>query len=101
MGTQPDEHEYNWYDPHDEIIHDDSLHALRETFRSQPFDPRCGRHPSEIPVYVDYARDYGLSPDAYVRQYEGTYNHENGHFLCDECYIAAGMPSSPTGWKCP
>lgn len=32
---------------------------------------------------------------------EGTMNYENGHFLCNACYIKAGMPSSPTGWKCP
>lgn len=37
----------------------------------------------------------------YVRQEEGTYNRENEHFLCDECYIKAGQPSSPSGWKCP
>lgn len=32
---------------------------------------------------------------------EGTLNTENGHFLCNACYIAAGMPSSPSGWRCP
>lgn len=42
-----------------------------------------------------------LSSDDYVWQEEGTLNRQNGHFLCDDCYIAAGMPTSPTGWVCP
>jgi hypothetical protein len=28
----------------------------------------------------------------YVRREEGTFNRENGHFLCDRCYISHGMP---------
>lgn len=32
---------------------------------------------------------------------EGTLNRENGHFLCNMCYIKAGMPTSPSGWTCP
>lgn len=32
---------------------------------------------------------------------EGTYNKKNGHFVCTECYIEMGMPSSPTGWIAP
>lgn len=28
----------------------------------------------------------------YVRAEDGTYNRENGHFLCDKCYLRAGMP---------
>lgn len=43
----------------------------------------------------------GESADEYVKREEGTYNHNNGHFLCDGCYIKAGMPSSPSGWICP
>jgi len=39
--------------------------------------------------------------NAYVRRGEGTYNAENGHFLCTPSYIDAGMPSSKTGWKAP
>lgn len=39
----------------------------------------------------------------WVRQNEGTYNAKNGHFLCDECYIAAGQPSlpAPARWVAP
>jgi hypothetical protein len=28
---------------------------------------------------------------------EGTYNPINGHFLCDQCYIEAGMPVGENG----
>jgi hypothetical protein len=41
------------------------------------------------------------SADEYVKGEEGTYNEENGHFLCDNCYIVAGCPSSPFGWIAP
>jgi hypothetical protein len=37
----------------------------------------------------------------FVRKEEGTFNQENGHFLCDPCYIKAGQPSSSSGWVCP
>ena len=64
-------------------------------------DPKCGRTPAEIDVYVIYAKEENVTPDEYVWDQEGTLNTENGHFLCDECYIKAGQPSSPSGWKCP
>jgi hypothetical protein len=32
---------------------------------------------------------------------EGTMNWDNGHFLCTQGYIEAGMPGSPTGWTAP
>lgn len=67
----------------------------------KPYDPRCERLAVDIPDVVYYAGLEELTPNDWVRQEEGTYNPANGHFLCDECYIAAGMPSSPTGWKCP
>lgn len=95
-----------------------------------PFDPNCRRHPEQIPGYQPFAideyehnRQQGLESGvgaakawhelsdaerteamrAYVAYNEGTYNPDNGHFLCDECYIAAGMPSAPglKGWVCP
>jgi hypothetical protein len=37
----------------------------------------------------------------YVIANEGTYNRVSGHFLCDTCYIKAGIPTSPLGWVCP
>jgi hypothetical protein len=42
-----------------------------------------------------------MTPDDFVREEEGTFNRSNGHFLCTDCYIAAGMPSSPEGWVAP
>lgn len=61
----------------------------------------CGQSPDQISEYIDAAHDEGVTPDDYVRTDEGTYNPTNGHFLCTDCYIAAGMPSAPKGWKAP
>lgn len=67
----------------------------------------CGKFPEELPCYADEVRhSTGREPTDeevrdYVRREEGTFNAANGHFLCDGCYIRAGMPSSPTGWTCP
>lgn len=52
---------------------------------------------SEIDSYLEA----GETREEYIINNEGTYNPKNGHFLCDACYIDAGMPSSPTGWKAP
>lgn len=67
----------------------------------QPECAGCQRHPAQIPDLIAYAKTYKITPDEYVRREEGTYNPANGHFLCDICYIRAGMPSSPHGWVCP
>jgi hypothetical protein len=61
----------------------------------------CGRTPDQIPTYVVCAEESDMTPWAYVKQEEGTYNHDNGHFACDDCYVEIGMPSSPTGWVAP
>lgn len=62
----------------------------------------CGRTPEQIPIYVELAAQEGLrNATAYVWRDEGTLNRGNGHFLCDKCYIDAGMPTSPTQWKAP
>lgn len=52
----------------------------------------CGKSPCEIEEYVDYAKIEGMTPEEYVRQEEGTYNSQNGHFWCTGCYIKIGMP---------
>jgi hypothetical protein len=54
--------------------------------------PVCGRRASEIREYKDGGYEYGLSPERFVMQEEGTYNQENGHFYCTTCYIKLGMP---------
>ena len=73
-----------------------------------PFDPSCRRYAVEMPELDDNIREDGsnrrvtaIERARYVRAEEGTYNPANGHFLCDVCYIKAGMPVAPGGWKCP
>ena len=75
--------------------------SLRPPWRKK--DPRptlrcqdCRRFPREIDTYQ--AQD-DSTPDDYVWKNEGTLNRQTGLFLCDDCYIKAGMPTSPTGWK--
>ena len=45
--------------------------------------------------YIEAAAESDMSVDEFVRDQEGTYNHENGHLLCTDCYIKAGMPAVP------
>ena len=62
----------------------------------------CNKRPHELACYTEMTGS--IDPevnDNYVRVEEGTYNRENGKFLCDLCYLKAGTPSSPTGWVCP
>ena len=61
----------------------------------------CLKTPAGLDEYIDMAKLEKMTPDDYVRKEEGTYNPSNGHFLCTPCYVAAGMPSTPTGWKAP
>lgn len=69
----------------------------------------CKKTPLELSEYKELLMDdEGYFPDPTPEMIldvawneEGTMNRENGHFLCNECYIKAGCPSSPTGWKCP
>jgi hypothetical protein len=61
----------------------------------------CKKHPEQIEEYVEVAAEEEMTPDAYVASEEGTYNRDTGHFLCTDCYVAAGMPSSPGGWVAP
>jgi hypothetical protein len=61
----------------------------------------CGKTPAEIDEYVEASADYGMTPDQYVINQEGTFNRKNGHFACTACYCDIGMPSSPRGWVAP
>ena len=61
----------------------------------------CKKYPRDLEEYVEAAEEEKITPDAYVRHNEGTYNPINGHFLCTDCYIDAGMPSGPHGWVAP
>lgn len=64
-------------------------------------DPFCGRAPEQINEYVVAGRQNEMTPSQYVAAEEGTFNPENGHFCCTECYVRIGMPTAPNGWKCP
>lgn len=68
----------------------------------------CLKDPEEIDGLQEMASQVSEEGERYYRdvrdyvvQEEGTLNRYNGHFLCDACYIAWGMPTSPTGWKAP
>jgi hypothetical protein len=69
----------------------------------------CLKEPHEIPAYTAMLvgeDGEALYPDeaTFVWEEEGTLNTTNGHFLCDDCYIAWGQPSKPVaegGWKAP
>jgi hypothetical protein len=73
---------------------------VRETANPRPelICTGCNKHPSELAEYLDMAEVEDMTPDDYVWQEDGTLNRANGRFLCTDCYMDAGMPSSPTGW---
>jgi len=52
----------------------------------------CGKHPDEIFEYVFGAEELGITPEEYVKNEEGTYNHLAKLFWCTECYVIAGTP---------
>jgi len=68
-----------------------------------PICQGCKKKANEIQEYIESSDELNMHPYDYVREEEGTYNHENGHFLCTDCYIAAGMPAKPypEKWICP
>lgn len=77
----------------------------------KPICTGCGRHPIDIPGMAEAAAEYFSvyparrrnSVDDYTRA-DGTYNSKNGHFLCDNCYVAARWPANPSwarGGKAP
>lgn len=61
----------------------------------------CHKNPDQIEEYIKMGELEDMTPNDYVREEEGTYNRKNGHFVCTNCYIEMGMPSSPTGWIAP
>lgn len=85
------------------------LRRGRAAVMTKPVCIGCGKHPIALPEYLDLLRsdeddDTVFDEEAIdqvVRDEEGTYNWENGHFLCTACYIAAGQPSSKYGWVAP
>jgi hypothetical protein len=87
-------------------MNNDPLSRLvRQVAGAEPRPPLlcigCNKVPDQLGEYSPRATGIDLTPDEYVWQEEGTLNPNNGHFLCDSCYIAAGMPTSPFGWTAP
>ncbi len=67
----------------------------------KPICINCKKHPDELEEYIESAKENETTPDEFVRTEEGTYNPDNGHFVCTDCYIKIGMPSSSFGWVAP
>lgn len=70
---------------------------------SGPICIGCHKRPNEIDEYKDIAKAENCTPDEFVKREEGTYNNDNGHFLCTACYIKAGQPTGKNGrrWIAP
>lgn len=67
--------------------------------KPEPFCIGCNRFAKDIPEYRDGWKEYGASsPEDFARD-DGTYNPENGHFTCTDCYIKRGMPTAIHGWR--
>lgn len=82
--------------------HPDKDSRLSLSDPEQPVCIGCGRYPEEIPAYVYWANAEGVeTPREYVLQEEGTLNGDNGHFACDDCYLAMGSPTAPGRWRAP
>lgn len=67
---------------------------------NDPYDPSCNTFARDMD-YIDFYKEPDETRVDFIMRNEGTYNSFNGHFLCDECYIEAGMPTAPNGWVCP
>ena len=77
------------------------LHEAQLSEDPIPFCLGCIKTPEELLEYVMAVEDTPETPSHYVKFNEGTYNRKNGHFLCTDCYLKVGAPSSPQGWKAP
>jgi len=63
--------------------------------RPQAICTGCKKKPEELTEYSPLMTGEDTPADDFVWSNEGTLNLENGHFLCTDCYIEAGMPSAP------
>lgn len=54
--------------------------------------PYCDRQPKDIGEYVNPAEVEEMTPEAFVKRYEGTYHTKTDLFCCTACYIKIGMP---------
>lgn len=75
-----------------------SPHSLWEPRHLEIICFRCRKTPQE--THGSFAEPEQTAEE-YVIEEEGTFNTENGHYACDECYIAIGMPTRSGGWVAP
>jgi len=85
----------------EKLQHPDKESRLQVNDPEVPVCIGCGRVPDEINEYIYQGKVNECTPTEFVMEEEGTFNPTNGHFACDECYMAMGSPSSPRGWKAP
>jgi hypothetical protein len=73
------------------------------TILPDPRDPVCGRlaadmedldysWPEDVAAAMDMEEDDKRAERVAFARTDGTYNRANGHFWCNACYIAIGMP---------
>lgn len=67
----------------------------------EPYCIGCQKPAHLIEEYAITAKMEDTTVAEYIREEEGTYNRQNGHILCTNCYIRWGQPSSPNGWVAP
>lgn len=79
----------------------DKVRADRDRALVRPLCIGCNRRPDDIREFATEAEHDGITADEWVRENEGSYNPDNGHFLCTECYVKRGAPSSHEGWRAP
>ena len=67
---------------------------------------KCGREPYEILEYIEGAADESIveepmTPWAWMRREEGTYNPATNHFCCTTCWDELEEQDASGGWVAP
>jgi hypothetical protein len=52
----------------------------------------CRKRATELPEYVEEAKNLGCTPDEFVEQHNVTYNKYTGLFYCTRCHLMVGRP---------
>jgi hypothetical protein len=75
--------------------------ALNPTWLADgiPMCAGCRRTPDELASEYAEIKEPGESNVHFVLATESTLDRATGLFLCNLCYIRAGTPGSPHGWK--
>jgi hypothetical protein len=59
----------------------------------------CNKPPEKLPDIVEAAALNRMTPSAYVQVLEPTFNRASGRFMCQDCYMEAGI--SDPAWRAP